>query len=66
MMLIFALNIPTAVHCFFDGEVVSQDCPAQFFAGNRFYTTTANQLLRHWQPNIVTVEEARQWISQYV
>ncbi len=51
---------------FFDGEVVSQDCPAQFFAGNRFYTTTANQLLRHWQPNIVTVEEARQWISQYV
>ncbi len=49
---------------FFDGEVVSEGEPRSFFAGNRFYTTTANQLARRWRPEIITCEEARQWLNQ--
>lgn len=51
---------------FFDGEVVSEGAPHTFFAGNRFYTTTANQLTRPWRQDIITVEEAKQWLQDLV
>lgn len=51
---------------FFDGEVVSEGSPHTFFAGNRFYTTTANQLTRLWRQDIITVEEAKQWLQDLV
>lgn len=42
---------------FFDGEVVSCGTPREFFAGNSFYTTTANRLAAQWFPEAVTWEE---------
>ena len=42
---------------FFDGEVVSCGSPKDFFAGNSFYTTTANRLAGQWFPEAVTWEE---------
>lgn len=41
----------------FDGEVVSSGAPAQFFAGNRFYTTAANRMARAWRSTLVTVAD---------
>ena len=42
---------------FFDGEVVSCEEPHAFFAGNNFYTTSANRLAGAWFPNAITWEE---------
>lgn len=42
---------------FFDGEVVSCGTPKEFFAGNNFYTTSANRLAGAWFPDAVTWEE---------
>ena len=42
---------------FFDGEIVSCGTPKEFFAGNTFYTTSANRLAGAWFPNAVTWEE---------
>lgn len=42
---------------FFDGEVVSCGTPKEFFAGNSFYTTSANRLAGAWFPDAVTWEE---------
>jgi energy-coupling factor transport system ATP-binding protein len=47
---------------FFDGDVVSQGEPRTFFAGNSFYTTTANKIVRAWNPNLVTCDEASAWL----
>ncbi|WP_283679202.1 ABC transporter ATP-binding protein [Lentilactobacillus sp. Marseille-Q4993] len=41
----------------FDGEIVSEDEPHKFFAGNFFYTTVVNRLLRNQLPNIINREE---------
>ncbi len=49
---------------FFDGEIVSYDQSKSFFAGNNFYTTSANKLFRNYNENIVTCEEAEQWLRK--
>ncbi|MGN0714695.1 MAG: ABC transporter ATP-binding protein [Anaerovoracaceae bacterium] len=49
---------------FFDGDVVSEGTPKEFFAGNSFYTTAANRIVRRWFPEGITWEEVAAWIGQ--
>ncbi len=42
---------------FFDGNIVSEGAPREFFAGNSFYTTAANRMARHVLPGAVTAED---------
>ena len=42
---------------FFDGSLVAEGVPEEFFSGNRFYTTPANRMARHLLPNAVTVTD---------
>jgi len=49
---------------FFDGDVVSCGEAKAFFAGNNFYTTTANRIVRQWNSNLVTWEEVAAWVEQ--
>ncbi|MEF2919422.1 MAG: ATP-binding cassette domain-containing protein [Acutalibacteraceae bacterium] len=48
-----------AYHCgmFFDGNIVAEGTPRDFFSGNSFYTTPANRMARHLIPNAVTVDD---------
>ena len=49
---------------FFDVDVVSEGTPKEFFAGNSFYTTSANRIVRRWFPEGITWEEVAQWTEQ--
>ena len=40
---------------FFDGSIVAEGTPREFFSGNSFYTTPANRMARHLIPGAVTV-----------
>ena len=40
---------------FFDGSIVAEGTPRDFFSGNSFYTTPANRMARHLLPEAVTV-----------
>lgn len=42
---------------FFDGNIVTENPPGAFFAGNNFYTTSANRMARHVWPEAVTAED---------
>lgn len=42
---------------FFDGTIVAEGTPQEFFSGNSFYTTSANRMARHVLPNAVTAAE---------
>ncbi len=42
---------------FFDGNIVAEGTPRDFFSGNSFYTTPANRMARHLIPNAVTVDD---------
>ena len=42
---------------FFDGNIVAEGTPRDFFSGNSFYTTPANRMARHLIPDAVTVED---------
>lgn len=42
---------------FFDGGIVTENDPKTFFAGNSFYTTTANRMARQVWPEAVTPED---------
>ncbi|MGL4547470.1 ATP-binding cassette domain-containing protein, partial [Eubacterium aggregans] len=42
---------------FFDGNLVTTGRPREFFAGNSFYTTSANRMSRHLFDNAVTAED---------
>ena len=42
---------------FFEGNIVAQNTPRAFFAGNSFYTTSANRMSRHLFENAVTVKD---------
>jgi len=42
---------------FFDGGVVTQGPPRDFFSGNSFYTTSANRMARSLLPQAVTPED---------
>ena len=41
----------------FDGRIVSEGPAREFFAGNSFYTTSANRMARHLLPEAVTAED---------
>lgn len=51
---------------FFNGEITSEDNAKGFFAGNSFYTTAANRLFRGIAPDIVTCEEAEEWLKKRI
>ena len=42
---------------FFDGHIVADGTPSEFFSGNSFYTTPANRMARHLIPKAVTVAD---------
>lgn len=42
---------------FFDGNIVAEGTPREFFSGNSFYTTPANRMARHVIPEAITVED---------
>jgi len=42
---------------FFDGSIVAEGTPREFFSGNSFYTTPANRMARHLIPKAVTVSD---------
>lgn len=42
---------------FFDGHIVAEGTPAEFFSGNSFYTTPTNRMARHLIPKAVTVAD---------
>ncbi|MBP1989121.1 ABC transporter ATP-binding protein [Paenibacillus eucommiae] len=41
----------------FDGKIVADTAPAEFFSENYFYTTAINRLARDWYPQAVRVED---------
>ena len=51
---------------FFDGGIVSEGSPRDFFAGNSFYTTAANRVARQWRPDAITCEEVSQWLKDMI
>lgn len=42
---------------FFDGNIVTEGKPCEFFSGNSFYTTSANRIARDIIPDAVTTED---------
>ena len=42
---------------FFDGSIVTEGTPREFFSGNSFYTTPSNRMARHMIPQAVTVAD---------
>ena len=42
---------------FFDGSLVAEGTPREFFSGNSFYTTPANRMARHLISEAVTVND---------
>ncbi len=42
---------------FFDGSIVTEAAPREFFSGNSFYTTAANRMARSLAPEAVTAED---------
>ena len=42
---------------FFDGQLVAEGTPREFFSGNSFYTTPANRMARHLISQAVTVSD---------
>ena len=42
---------------FFDGNIVADGTPREFFSGNSFYTTPANRMARNLIPTAVTVDD---------
>ena len=53
----FAASYADRCGLLFDGQIISEDEPHQFFAGNRFYTTTANQIAGDRVFQAITCEE---------
>ena len=53
----FSAEYANRCSLFFDGEIVSCAPPKPFFAGNTFYTTSANRICSQWMPEAITWEE---------
>lgn len=51
---------------FFDGSIVSEGKPIDFFAGNSFYTTAANRIARQWFPDAITWEEVGRCLERTI
>ncbi len=45
---------------FFDGAIAAQGTAREFFSGNSFYTTSANRMVRHLEPQAVTCQDVIQ------
>lgn len=54
----FCAAVATRCALFFDGAIVSEGAPGEFFAGSSFYTTAANRMTRGILDGVVTVEDA--------
>lgn len=59
----FCAKFGDTASMFFDGEITSTGEAKHFFAGNNFYTTTANKIFKKWNSKIITCEEAKAWIK---
>lgn len=53
----FAAVVSDRCALFFDGEIISEGTPNEFFSGNNFYTTVASRIAREKFPNSVLCEE---------
>ena len=53
----FCAEYATRCAMFFDGNIVGDEAPREFFSGNSFYTTSANRMSRHVIPKAVTAED---------
>lgn len=53
----FAAAVADRCALFFDGEVIADGAPNEFFSGNHFYTTAASRTARAVFPNAVLCEE---------
>ena len=53
----FAAAVADRCALFFDGEVIADGAPNEFFSGNHFYTTAASRIARTILPNAVLCEE---------
>ena len=53
----FAAGICDRCAMFFDGGIISQSAPNEFFSSNRFYTTSAHRACRDIFPNAVLTDE---------
>ena len=42
---------------FFDGDIVTENPPREFFGGNSFYTTSANRMAREVLPEAITAND---------
>ena len=42
---------------FFDGNIVTENTPREFFSGNSFYTTAANRMARKVLPKAISVKD---------
>jgi energy-coupling factor transport system ATP-binding protein len=47
----------------FDGNIVTENTPVDFFAGNSFYTTSANRMARHLYPDAITGKDVVQCLT---
>ena len=54
----FSANFADRCVMLFDGRVVSDAEPRKFFAGNSFYTTAANRIVRSLFPDCILTKEA--------
>ena len=48
---------------YFDGNIVTENSPREFFSGNSFYTTSANRMSRNILPGSVTVGDIVQTLG---
>lgn len=53
----FCAKYADIVSLFFDGGIITTNTSRRFFAGNSFYTTSANRMSRHIFTNAVTEED---------
>ena len=53
----FCAKYATRCAMVFDGAIVTVGTPRRFFAGNSFYTTSANRMARQHLPGAVTAED---------
>ena len=53
----FAAQVSDRCGLFFDGQLISQGPPQEFFSANNFYTTAASRISRTLFPNAVLCRE---------
>ena len=54
----FASSCADRCAMLFGGEIISEGEPHEFFSQNSFYTTATNKIMRSFDKNIITVDEA--------